>query len=73
MQNKKVKTIMPVESNIIIFETDKTLPAAEIAAKLSERGILVNVVGSHTVRIVTHLNISDEMTSYVCEVLRSVM
>jgi threonine aldolase len=72
-QNKKIKSIMPVESNIIIFETEKMFPAADIAAKLSENGILVNVAGRNTIRIVTHLNITDEMTSRVCEVITTVI
>jgi threonine aldolase len=68
-QSKKVKNMMPVESNIIIFETGKMFPATDIAARLSEKGILVNIVDGQTIRMVTHLNITDEMTSYVCEVL----
>jgi threonine aldolase len=72
-QSKKVKSIMQVESNIIIFETDKMFPAGDIAAKLSEKGILVNVVDKHTIRMVTHLNVSDEMASYVCEALTTII
>jgi threonine aldolase len=71
-QSKKVKTIMPVETNIIIFLTEKMFPAADIAAKLSENGILVNVVDRHTIRMVTHLNITDEMIDSICNIFPSV-
>lgn len=72
LKSKMVKNIMPVESNIIIFETGLLFPAQNIAAELSEKGILVNVVDQHTIRLVTHLNITDEMTFYVCKALNSI-
>jgi threonine aldolase len=71
--SKKVKNIMPVESNIIIFELDKEFQAQTISGKLSEKGILVNVVDKHTIRMVTHLNITDDMSAFVCETLKTVL
>jgi len=72
-QSKKVKAIMPVQTNIIIFETEEMYPATDIAAKLSEKGILINIVGRNTIRMVTHLNITDEMTDYVCGILPAII
>lgn len=70
--NKNVKNIMPVETNIVIFELDEKLSSSEIAGKLSENNILVNVIDSHTIRMVTHLNVTDEMTRYVCETIGTI-
>jgi threonine aldolase len=72
-QSKKVKTLMPVETNIIIFELDEGISAENIAGILSEKGVLVNVVDRRTIRMVTHLNVTNEMTGYVCEILRTIV
>jgi threonine aldolase len=72
-QSKKVKNMMPVETNIIIFETEAMFPAGDIAAKLSDKNILVNVVDRNTIRMVTHLNVTDKMVNHVCEVLTTII
>lgn len=52
-----------VETNIVIFQVEPALgTAAEFAAKLREKGILMNAVGRQRIRAVTHLDVSlDEV------------
>lgn len=64
-----VKSIMPVETNIIIFEVNSPYTAAHITGKLKERGVLVNAVSARRVRMVTHLDISPAMAEAACDVI----
>ncbi|MBL7778303.1 MAG: aminotransferase class I/II-fold pyridoxal phosphate-dependent enzyme [Chitinophagales bacterium] len=57
-----VKTILPTETNIVIFEVEN---AADTTTKLAALGIKVSPFSSTMVRMVTHLGISDEMTKYL--------
>ncbi len=62
----------PVETNIIIFSL-VTMPAAELIARLKERGVLGLVIGPQKVRLVTHLDVSTseilEAAAYIREIL----
>jgi len=52
---------MPVETNIIIFEVDGSYTAREIADAFGKKNILTIAISPTQVRLVTHLNISDNM------------
>ena len=56
-----IKSIMPVETNIVIANTKPEFPAAIIAQKLREKKIRVIDISSFQVRFVTHLGISPNM------------
>jgi threonine aldolase len=56
-----VQGIMPVETNIIIFNVDPALPAKTLTQRLKESGILAIAIAPTQVRFVTHLDISEEM------------
>jgi len=47
-----------VETNIVIFDVNHTgLASAEISARLKRRGVLINGVGEHQMRAVTHYDV----------------
>ena len=49
-----------VETNIIIFEIhDARRTSSEIVASLKEAGVLINAIGGHRFRAVTHLDIEE--------------
>lgn len=53
-----VERVLPVETNIIIFDLKNESPtAAEVTAKLMADGILVGAFGERRVRVVTHLDV----------------
>ncbi len=60
-----------VETNIVYFDTPN-LEAHEVAEKLKSEGILCNATGRHTLRMVTHLDISAKDMCEVCAVLASI-
>ncbi len=62
-QEKKefIRSIMPVETNIVIVEVDPSLPAKTLAQQLKEKGVLVIAISANQLRFVTHLDITPEM------------
>ncbi len=52
--------VLPVETNIIIFEITGRYTAAEIVAKLKEQEIFVIAISPQQIRIVIHLDIHPE-------------
>jgi threonine aldolase len=57
-----VNKILPVETNIIIFELKEEMTAPELVAKLKESNILGYAISKNRIRMVLHLDISKEMT-----------
>ena len=50
-----------VQTNIVIFDVSGTgLPAAEVSERLKERGVLMNPVAPHLMRLVTHCDVDRE-------------
>jgi threonine aldolase len=57
-----VNKVLPVETNIIIFELKEGFTAPFLVARLKEEGILGYAISPHRVRLVIHLDITPEMT-----------
>jgi threonine aldolase len=70
-QCRYVDKILPVESNIIIFDLSNHLSYETFAEKLKSKNILVSQFGKNTVRMVTHLDFTDEMLDALISVLKS--
>lgn len=64
-QKDFVGTIMPVETNILIFEVMGRFTAATLVGKLKEHGIYCMAISPTQVRMVTHLDISTAMIQQV--------
>lgn len=62
-----VNSVLPVETNIVVFEVAQGIKASAVVHHLAEKGIVCNATGPKTVRMVTHLNISDEMIDRTIE------
>ncbi len=56
-----VKKILPVETNIIIFEMQEAGTAPLLAQKLKELDILAYAISPDRIRLVVHLDITKEM------------
>ncbi len=52
--------ILPVETNIVIFEVKGRFTAASLAARLKEEGIIVIAISPTQIRMVLHLDIHPE-------------
>ena len=62
------KLVLPVETNIIIFELNDSISAPALVAKLKEQDILGYAISSNRIRLVLHLDITKEMTETTIQV-----
>jgi len=61
--------LLPVETNIIIFELKEAGSAPAFVASLREKGILAYAIAPNRVRLVVHLDISAEMVDQTINIL----
>jgi len=57
----QVKNLLPVLTNIVIFNLKEGMTSADFLKKMKEIGILGSSFGKQTVRLVTHLDFTTEM------------
>jgi threonine aldolase len=62
-----VKMVVPVETNIIIFELKDDITAPALVAKLKEHDILGYAIAPNRVRLVVHLDVTKEMVRRTIE------
>ncbi|WP_410479436.1 threonine aldolase family protein [Pedobacter gandavensis] len=62
-----VASVMPVETNIVIFEVATGFNTENIIHLLAEKGIVCSTMGLKKIRFVTHLDVSPEMIDYTIE------
>lgn len=68
--NSMTKSVFPVETNIIIFDT--VTPAAAIVEKLKNKNILCYATAPDRIRFVVHLDITEEMVDKTIEVIKGI-
>ncbi|WP_300439847.1 GntG family PLP-dependent aldolase [Christiangramia sp.] len=66
-----VEKVEPVETNIIIFYLKNAENEEEFLKQLSEKNIRISNMGQGKLRIVTHLDYSEEMHHFFLETLRN--
>ncbi len=66
-----VHTVLPVETNIVIFDLDDTVDADHFLEHLAEQGVLALSLKERTIRFVLHLDISDAQFDTVLSVIRN--
>lgn len=64
-----VQSVMPPETNIVLFDVIPSLTAETVVAALVSKGILCNSTSNKTIRFVTHLDISEEMVHQAVEII----
>lgn len=56
-----VENVLPVDTNIVIFDLKPGMTAEQFIEKAASKGIKVAAFGKQTIRMVTHLDFTDEM------------
>jgi threonine aldolase len=56
-----VASLLPVETNIIIFNVNAPYTAAEVVARFKEQQLLAYAIAPMQVRMVVHLDVTPEM------------
>ncbi|MDD2527721.1 MAG: GntG family PLP-dependent aldolase [Lentimicrobiaceae bacterium] len=65
-----VDEVLPVDTNILIFKTRPGLAAADVVKKLASAGLLCMDFDKQSIRMVTHLDFTDEMLEETSRILR---
>lgn len=66
-----VKSIQPVDTNIIIFHLDDQYPAKNFIERMEGNGILLVGMGHQSIRIVTHLDIDEKALERTLSVIKT--
>lgn len=68
-----IKKVEPIETNIVIFEIDETfMTSDQFVNKLKEKDILIIGMGQGKLRMVTHLDYTDDMHEELLKQLLSI-
>ena len=67
-----VKSVMPVDTNIVIFEVAKGITPEKCLAKFSEHNIKALAFSSTEIRLVTHLDFDDLMLDNTIDFLKKI-
>jgi threonine aldolase len=65
-----VESVLPIETNILIFKVKPPLTAGEAALKLETSGLKAIAFDRQSIRFVTHLDFTKEMLDRAGEILR---
>ena len=69
-QHPKVEKVLPVHTNIVIFDMSPDAPdAAELARLCKNDGISFGAFGPRRIRIVTHLDVDEHAGDALCQAL----
>ena len=66
-----VTKVEPIETNIIIFYVDEKIGADNFINKMKDKNILLTPMGEGRIRIVTHLDYTNEMHKILLKELKS--
>ncbi|MBS1680904.1 MAG: threonine aldolase [Bacteroidetes bacterium] len=67
-----VKSVMPVDTNIVLFEVGENLTPEKVLAKLSEHNIRALPFSHTEIRFVTHLDFTDPMLDKTIETFKKI-
>ncbi len=70
LSNPKVETVLPVETNIVIFRVKEGINAEQLVEQLKEKGIRCFTMGKQQIRFVLHLDITEAMVQRSIEIIQ---
>ncbi len=68
-----VDTVLPVDTNIIIFNLNDKIKPEDFVKKLADNSIKAVGFGKQAIRFVTHLDFTDEMLEKTVQVLKGIV
>jgi threonine aldolase len=66
-----IKKVEPIETNIVIFELNTSIDEITFVNKLKENNILIIGMGGGKLRIVTHLDYTNDKHDYFLSTLKN--
>lgn len=70
--NAKIKVVEPIETNIIIFELNNDVNEGSFLADLNRQNVAIIGMGSNKLRMVTHLDYTDDMHQRMLNILATI-
>jgi threonine aldolase len=67
-----VKKVLPVHTNIVVFEVQDDLLHSEVIEKLNQENIRTVAFGPQQIRLVTHLDFTEKMLERTLQVLQNI-
>lgn len=67
-----IENVLPVDTNIVIFTLSDKMPSAKFIAEMAKENILVSLMGTQLVRMVTHLDFTEEMLEVTEKTLKKI-
>lgn len=65
-----VESVLPVDTNIVIFTLANKQLATDFLPKMKAKGILAVPFGKHEIRLVTHLDFSEDLLTEALDILK---
>lgn len=72
LKQSYIEEVYPAQTNIIIFKLKKTLTDKDFVKILKEKNIHCSIFGPQTIRMVTHLDFTDEMLEIVVTAIKTI-
>jgi len=67
-----IEEVLPVDTNVVIFKLNNQMQAEKFIETLAKENIMVSQMGTQLVRMVTHLDFTDEMLEVTEKVLKKI-
>lgn len=68
-----VSSVIPVETNIVLFNVNQNFKAAQVVKAFEAKGILCNSTSIQTIRFVTHLDITPTMIDQTIQIIKNLI
>jgi len=68
-----VREVMPVETNIVIFDLKEGVQAGDICQSFKNHGILMSAISNQQIRLVTHLDISSDDVAMTISLIKKLL
>jgi threonine aldolase len=66
-----VERVLPVETNIVIFELERGVDTSVYLDRLKAAGVLATTMGGQSIRFVFHLDVGDAQFQRLCDTVRA--
>lgn len=67
-----IESLMPVDTNILIFKLKPAYKAEILVEKLKDNSVFCFAIGGNSIRMVTHLDFSDEMLNKFSDIISKI-
>jgi threonine aldolase len=71
-QKNFVRSMLPIETNIVIIELPTEILASDFVNRMAEKGVFCVTFGKHLVRFVTHLDFTDDQLIHFEKIINSI-